>query len=55
MILRHRPDGQCLQCGRIKSELMSDDEKPYKPIYIYCDECFDKWYADYKRKGRYQY
>ena len=34
---------------------MTDDEHPNKPIYIYCDECFEHWQQEYKRKGRYQY
>ena len=57
-IVRLRPDGQCFQCGQIKTELMEDENDPtkiYERMYIYCDECYDKIYEKYKAKGRFTY
>lgn len=57
-IVRYRPEGQCFQCGQIKPELMEDPNDPTKiheRMYIYCDKCYAKIQAKYKRDGKYVY
>ena len=54
-MLRHRPDGQCFRCGQSKKELMDDPDHPYKPKWIWCDECYQKVWNDSFNRGKFTY
>jgi hypothetical protein len=57
-IVRVRKDGECFQCGKVKTELMEDPFDPvkvYERMYIYCDDCYRIIQEKYQRDGKFSY